>query len=77
MTIKERVLKHVATMDEAQLVELEHYSERKSAEGRLNDKFRLLEELAAPMSDEDQKVFELAVRRRPFFGERGEKSNDR
>lgn len=70
MTIKERMLKHVEAMDEAQLAELEQYFKSTSGEGRLDDEFRLLEELAAPMSGEDQEIFEAAVRRRPFFGER-------
>ena len=70
MAIKERMLKHVETMDEAQLVDLERYFKRTSGEGRLDAEFRLLEELAAPTSGENQEIFEAAVRRRAFFGGR-------
>ena len=65
-TVKERLIDLVEQMDEPELVALE----RQLRKARLEEEFRLLDELAAPMSEEDQAVFEEAIRRRPLFGNR-------
>ena len=71
MTIKERVIRRIEKMDEAQLGNLEKQLEGLASEdGGLSEEFRLLNDLAAPMSEEDRRIFEEASRRRPFFSER-------
>ena len=59
MTIKERIVKQLDGMDEAELAVLEQI--RKI---QLEEEFRLLDELAAPMTRKQQRVFEEAVRGR-------------
>jgi hypothetical protein len=71
MTVKERVLKRIEELDEARLSELERNLEAPASKGlTLEEEFRLLDELATPMSEEDRAAFEEATRRRPFFGGR-------
>ena len=65
-SVKERIIKQLDTMDETELTALEQQLRK----ARLEEEFRLLDELAAPMSQEDQAVFEEAIRRRPLFGNR-------
>ena len=64
-TTKARIIEQLDKMDEAELVALEKQLKKAKLE-----EFRLLDELAAPMSEEDQTMFEEAVRRRSLFGNR-------
>lgn len=56
-------------MDEVQLAALERLLEKPERE-KLEEEFRLLDELAAPMSGEDRAIFEETTRRRSLFGDR-------
>lgn len=69
MTIKEEIVEQLDTMNEAQLAALKEYLGRPERK-RLENEFRLLDELAAPMSDEDHAVFEEAAKRRALFADR-------
>ena len=69
MTVKEKILERLEAMDEVQLTALERYLQSPEYV-KLEEEFRLLDELAAPMSEEDKAVFEEATRRRPLFGDR-------
>ena len=69
MTIKERIIERLDGMNEAQLKALDQQLEETKREN-LEEEFRLLDELAAPMTREQQALFEEAVMRRPLFGGR-------
>lgn len=68
MTIKEKIIKHLDTLDDARLKALEE--DLGLTDHDLEDEFRLLDELAAPMGEEERAAFNEAVRRRPLFGGR-------
>ncbi len=68
MTTKERIIRHLDTLDEARLTALE--KDLGIVERDLEKEFRLLDELAAPMGEEERTAFNGAVRRRPLFGGR-------
>lgn len=73
MTIKERVIEQLEGLDEAELLEIEKDLNRMTqarTKRQLEEEFRLLDELAVPMSEEDKAVFEEATKRRPLFGNR-------
>lgn len=64
MTIKESLVKRIEQMDEGRL----ERSLESLTQETLLEEFRLLEELASPMAQEDLDTLALAMRRRPFFG---------
>lgn len=70
MTNKESLVKRIEQMDEQQLERsLESLTQGTTQEALLEE-FRLLEELASPMAQEDLDTLASAMRRRPFFGGR-------
>lgn len=68
MTVKERVMRRIEQLDDAQLERLER--DLVGFGTGLEEEFRLLEELASPMSEADRLAFEASARRRPLFGGR-------
>ena len=68
MTTKEKIIKHLDTLDESRLAALE--KDLGIVDRDLEEEFRLLDELAAPMGEEESAAFNEAVRRRPLFGGR-------
>lgn len=67
MTTKERIIRHLDTLDEARLTALE--KDLGIVERDLEEEFRLLDELAAPMGDGERAAFNEAVRRSPLLSE--------
>ncbi len=70
MTAKERVTEQLEAFDETELSEIEKDLQSRRIKRQLEEEFRLLDELAAPMSQEGQIAFGEAVKRRPLFGDR-------
>ena len=66
MTIKERIIEQLDALDEVQLAAIE---EQLRVLG-LKEEFRVLDELAGPMSEEDKAAFEAMTHRRSLFGSR-------
>ena len=54
MTTKERIIKHLDTLDEARLTALEQDLGIAKADRDLTEEFRLLDELAAPVDEEER-----------------------
>lgn len=74
MTVKERVIEQLEAFNEAELSEIEKDLQSRATQVRvkrqLGEELHLLDELAAPMSEEDKIMFEEAVKRRSLFGDR-------
>ena len=70
MTVKERVIEQLEAFDETELSEIEKDLQSRRIKRQLEEEFRLLDELAAPMSEEGKAVFEEATKRRPLVGDR-------
>ncbi len=61
MTVKERVTKQLEAFDETELSEIEKDLQSRRNQRQLEEEFHLLDELAAPMSEEDKAAFKEAV----------------
>ena len=74
MTTKERIIEQIEQFDETELLDIERELQSRVVQAktrrRLEEEFRLLDELAAPMDEGDSVAFEEATRRRPLFGQR-------
>lgn len=68
MTTKERIIEQINQLGEAELLEIEKEIRERASQAKvkrqLEEEFRLLDELAAPMSEEDKTVFRKNIRTR-------------
>jgi len=71
MTVKERVIKRIEELDEAQLLALEKQLDDLSKEERIKRQLEALRNVAGMLSDpEEYAEFEKHARRRSLFGGR-------
>lgn len=70
MTVKESLMKRIEQMDEQQLERSLEALTQATTRETLLEEFRLLEELASSMTQDDLDALVSAMRRRPFFGSR-------